>query len=145
MTAESKVSIDEAVKHISETLTQHADSLHRSDTQLTGLRQDTQQEIRFLETRLTSLIKSKHTLWTNISDDMQTLNNGLRELRNLIILQNITSSRSADHVSPAPSPPILNTPSPPILTSLHARVARSSEKPGKFLKFEHFSDCLLTF
>jgi hypothetical protein len=32
-----------------------------------------------------------------------------------------------------------------IVSNITPRVARSSEKKGKFLKFEHFSDFLLTF
>jgi hypothetical protein len=115
--AEPKVSIDEAIQHISSTLTHHADSIHRFDTQLTSLRNDTQQEIRSLETRLTSLIESKNTLWTTVSEDMQTLNAGLLELKNIILTHNMPPTRSNDQLSPSHSPPPPDTPARPILLS----------------------------
>ena len=119
---DTKVTLDDAVKHISTTLSQHADSIRRLqdtlnslqpqlDTRLENLRSNNQQEIRLLETNLTTLFTSKDNMWTQVSDNLQSLNEGLVEVKNLFTTQrSATSSRNGP--PPLPHSPILDaTPS----------------------------------
>ena len=124
---ETKVTIDDAVKHIATTLSQHADTIRcLQDTitslqpQLDTLRSTNQQEMRSLETNLTNLFTSKDAMWTQVSGDLHDLNLGLVGVKNLFTSHRSTASplteailtprSSHPHDSPnnQPSPPALN-------------------------------------
>ena len=73
--AESKVPVDTVVKHLSDTLQQYDNTIrqlqsslesiqYQIDNCLTTIRTENQDEIRSRQTNLTSLIESKHALWT---------------------------------------------------------------------------------
>ena len=70
---ESKVLLDTVIKHLSDTLHQHDHTIRRLessvesiqsqiDTRFTTIRTENQDELRSLQTNLTSLIESKHAL-----------------------------------------------------------------------------------
>ena len=127
---DTKVTIDDAVKHITSTLSQHADALRRLqdtvtslqpqlDTRLTDLRSNTHQEMSLMETNLTALITSKDNMWTQASIEMRDLNHGLVEVKNLLISQRPAASSVPDPTLPSrPSRPLDSSPnnqSPPPL------------------------------
>ena len=140
--AESKVLVDTIVKHLSDTLQQHDNTIRQLesslesiqsqiDNRLTTIRTENQDEIQSLQTNLTSLIESKHALWTQLADNMQSLNNGLGDLKTLITHQTTTQS-------PLPE----QTPSDHIPISAHAQppptsypfVNQSTSSPYTFLQ-----------
>ena len=109
--AESKVAVDTVVKHLSDdTLQQHDNTIRQLqsslesiqsqiDNRLTTIHTENQDEIRSLQTNLTSLIESKHALWTQLADNIQSLNNGRRDLKTLITHQTTTQSPLPDQTS----------------------------------------------
>ncbi|CAF1673280.1 unnamed protein product [Rotaria magnacalcarata] len=91
---ESKIPIDEAVRRISTTLTQHGETIQTlkktleafplpDNTQFNTFRDETQQELRNLESKLTAAIATKSVLWSEISSNVQSLRQGLAELKQL--------------------------------------------------------------
>ena len=113
---DTKVTLDDAVKHISTTLSQHADSIRRLqdtlnslqpqlESRLENLRLNTGQERRLLETNLTTLFTSKDTMWTQVSENLQNLNQGLVEVKNLFTAQRppAFSRDETTHLSHSPN------------------------------------------
>ena len=109
--AESKVPLDTVIKQLSDNLQQHSNTIRelessvesiqsQIDIRLTTLRTENQDEIRSLQTNLTSLIESKDALWTQFSANMLSLNNGLRELKPLMTTQPTTPSPLAELRAP---------------------------------------------
>ena len=127
---ESKVPLDMVIKQLSDTLQQHSNTIRelessvefiqsQIDIRLTTLRTESQNEIRSLQTNLTSLIESKDALKTQLSDNMLSLNNGLRELKLLMTTQPTTPTPLAeptpDHSSTSPTTLQQNSPSSTIV------------------------------
>ena len=127
---ESKVPLDMVIKQLSDTLQQHSNTIRelessveflqsQIDIRLTTLRTENQNEIRSLQTNLTSLIESKDALWPQLSDNMLSLNNGLRELKLLMTTQPTTPTPLAeptpDHNSTSPTTLQQNSPSSTIV------------------------------
>ena len=128
--AESKVPLDTVIKQLSDTLQHHSNTIRELGlsvesiqspipVSLTTLRTENQDEIRSLQTNLTSPIESKDALWTQLSDNMLSLNNGLRELKLLMTTQPTTPSPLAeatpDHSSTSPTILQQNSPSSTIV------------------------------
>jgi hypothetical protein len=99
--ADSKVSIEDAVQHISSTLAQHADALrHLKDTMKSiqpplvsreeTLHSQNREEIRLLETNLTA----------QVSENMQSLNTDLREIKAFLTSRSETVLPPHDNLSP---------------------------------------------
>ena len=118
---ETKVPLDTVVKHLSDTLSQHDSAIRKieqsiesvrsqMDIQLNTIRQDTNQEFQALETKLTDLIASKDTAWTQVSDNIHSLNNGLQELKNLFMHHFNTQSPALDHPVTTTVPTTIQTP-----------------------------------
>ncbi|CAM4850200.1 unnamed protein product [Rotaria magnacalcarata] len=77
---ESKIPIDEAVRRISTTLTQHGETIETlkktleafplpDNTQFNTFRDETQQELRNLESKLTTATAAKSVLWPEITNN----------------------------------------------------------------------------
>jgi hypothetical protein len=92
--AEYKATTDDAVKHISSTLSQYAPMIRRFqdtipflkpkvDACLANLCSSNQQQMRLLETNRTTQNTSEGNLWTQAFTDMRDLNNGLVEVKKL--------------------------------------------------------------
>ena len=150
--AESKVPLDTVIKQLSDTLQQHSSTIRelessvesiqsQIDIRLTTLRTENQDEICSLETNFTSLIESKDAPWTQLSDNMLSLNNGLRELKLLMTTQPTTPSPLAeptpDHNSTSLTTLQHNSPSCTIVlppaTSIPTFSGKSIENPRQFL------------
>ena len=131
--AEWKVPLDTVIKQLSDTLNQHDNTIRRLESSVESMPSQThvslntfctenQDKIRSLQTNLTSLIESKDALWTQLSDNMLSVTNGLREIKVLLPPQPTTPSplpeqTPSDHSSidahPQPPPtsfPLVPTP-----------------------------------
>ncbi|CAF3495967.1 unnamed protein product [Rotaria socialis] len=108
--AESKVLLETVIKHLSDTLTQQSTMITRLeqtmgsilsevDTRITTYRAETQQEIKSLETTITS----KYTMLTQVFDNIQSLSAGLHELKALFTNHQTLQSPTLGH-------PLLNNP-----------------------------------
>lgn len=128
--AEPKVPLDTVIKHLSDTLKQQDSTIRNLETSLGSIRADldarfsnisianqadldtrfslirseTQTEIQTLQNNLTSLLESKSAHWTQLSQDMQILTTGVRELKALMLHQHQTSSPIMDQTSPVNIP-----------------------------------------
>mgnify|MGYP000297762944 CR=1 FL=1 len=80
--AESKVPLVTVIKHISDTMQQHDNTVRRLessietiqsqiDNRLTTIRTENQDELRSLQTNLTLLLESKNVRWIQLADNMQ--------------------------------------------------------------------------
>ena len=109
--AESTVSLDEVIKRLTDTVTQHATTIQQQqqsfdslqpelDHRIEALKTNTRQGLHAIETNLTTLFASKDRLWTEISNHMRTITFSVLELKNTI---------SNPHL---PFSPALNQPPP---------------------------------
>lgn len=119
--ADSKVPLDTVIKHLTDTLSQHDSAIRKLeesvesvrshiDTRITTMREDHKQDLQSLELSLTNLISSKETVWTQVSDNIQSLNIGLQQLKTLFTNHITTQSPSSDSPAPANVPPTVHTP-----------------------------------
>ncbi|CAF4742775.1 unnamed protein product, partial [Rotaria socialis] len=108
--AESKVPLETVIKHLSDILTQQSTVITRLeqtmgsilsevDTRITTSRAETQQEIKSLETTITS----KYTMLTQVFDNIQSLSTGVHELKALFTNHQTLQSPTLGH-------PLLNNP-----------------------------------
>ena len=115
---DTKISLDDAIKHLSTNLNQHADTVRRLqenldaiqpklDSQLTSFQSETKQELKTLETTLSNLIASNDVQWSSISTQMHSITEGLRDLQSLFPQHPHPTSRSIP--TDSPRPPISNT------------------------------------
>jgi uncharacterized membrane protein YccC len=111
---EPKVSLDDAVTHISATLSLHAETIKRLQQTLDtveptmeALRTSIHLEIRDLETNLITFLDSKDTLWNQATDDMKSLTTNLSEIRNLFATRFLPNVHTTAPSSPHPDPPHL--------------------------------------
>lgn len=138
--AETKVSLDDAVKHFSTMLAQHGDSITRIDntiltiqtdltSQITDLQSTTRNDLTTLETNLVHLFSSKDTLWTQVTDNMRSLKADILELKALLVGPTspgrYQTHNLPDHVDS--SIPDTSTPAPPILHQQTSSVFRASD------------------
>ena len=137
--AESKVPLDEVIKRLTDTVTQHAttirqlqqsfDSLqpqlnHRIET----LQANTRQELHTMETNLTDLLASKDNIWTELSNNMKTITSSVLELKHTISNLHSTSSPALTQ----PSPERLDTDNPPALNATSPIINTSTNLPCSF-------------
>ena len=130
--AETKVPLDTVIKHLSDTLSQHVSAIRKLeesiesvrsqiDTRINTVRQDTKQELQSLEENLTNLITSKDTIWTQVTDNIHSLNTGLQELKNLFTNHIIAPSPSLHYPTPTNVSTTVHTPvytvPPPIVNT----------------------------
>ena len=126
---ESKVSLDEAVKHFATTLSHHSEALTRIDHTISALQIDvasqrptlpapSRQDLDALETNLTALFVSKDAVLTQVTTDMRALKDDLQELKSLLCDTRPPPRRDHTHdVRETVEPPFQNTstPVPPVL------------------------------
>ena len=126
---EPKVSLDDAVKHFTTTLSHHAESITRIDhtistiqtdltSQMNTLQTTTRHDLGVLETNLTDLLSSKDTVWTQVTNDMRSLKDDLQELKSILGNANSHARRYQTHNVPDTVEPFFqdtSTPVPPIL------------------------------
>lgn len=107
--AEKKIPLDEAVHSISDSLSRHASNIQnlqvnlettrsKLDNQFATLREELQQDMRNLESKLNLAITSKENRWSELSNEMHDLKTGLIELKQLI------QSRPTIRPPPPPDP-----------------------------------------
>ncbi|CAF3388220.1 unnamed protein product [Rotaria socialis] len=127
---ESKIPTDEAISRTSTTSTRHGETIQTlkktleafplpGNTQFNTLRDETQQELRNLESKLTAAIAAKSALWSEISSNVQSLHQGLAELKQLYQSRPTNPSRlssdlqhnflDSDHHNAQPTQAIHNT------------------------------------
>ena len=127
---ESKVSIDEAFKHFTNTLNTHSESIQRIDQSLTALQLDHNTQIPLLQTsrrddlqsveqNLSTRFATKTDVITIVTEELRLLKAEIKELQTLFLDQ-IASQAQGITTSDSPNiraPDATSTPTPPILQS----------------------------
>jgi Retrotransposon gag protein len=139
---ESKVSLDEAVKHFSNTLNSHAESLLRIEKSITSLKADydnqvqqlqntTRNDLQKVESNLTDLVASKTGFLTQVTDDVRSLKTDIMDLQTMLARHPNVPTHPHNPITPLRTEladPILSTPAPPTPTH-HTSESPASLEP----------------